>query len=229
MPISELGEGRGGEAAWLWDGLLPFGHVALLSAQPKLGKTTLLAHLLAALSRGEPAFLGRPLAPARALVVTQEADPVWLQRRRELGLCPRAVFFQRGRGGWPQPFRGRPGAKEWAGPCAHLAAEVARLGLGLAVIDPLADFWPVRDENAAGEVTDAVLPLREVAHAGAAVLLLHHPRKAGGQGGAAHRGSVQLAALADVLLELRRPRGAALADPRRVLSGAFAACPPRAP
>src|SRR5262249_40157775 len=114
------------------------------------------------------------------------------------------IFFQRGEDDYPQPFKGKPNLKRWGQLVRHLAKQVREGGYKLVIIDPLVDFWPVQDENSAGEQTAALLPLRQITEAGASVLLLHHPRKSGGDEGRAARGSGQLSAFADVLIELKR-------------------------
>jgi hypothetical protein len=96
---------------------------------------------------------------------------------------------------------------------------VRKDGYKLVVIDPLPDFWPVVNENDAGEQTAALLPLRQVANAGACVLLLHHPRKSDGGEGTASRGSGALPGFVDVIVEMRRASPKDLTHPARVLTG----------
>jgi hypothetical protein len=80
----------------------------------------------------------------------------------------------------------------------------------LFVIDPLAAFLPGYDENSAAALLDAVAPLSRLTSLGAAVLLLHHPRKYTRSEGQLARGSGALLGFVDVLLEmgwLRAPSG----------------------
>jgi AAA domain len=167
------------------------------------------------MSAGRTEFCGRPLRKCKVLILTQEQDMLWNARREKLSLSDEVVFFQRGRDDWPRPFRGRPTEKNWEQFVGHLAGVVKDEGFELVVIDPLSDFWPAEDENNAMHVTDALAPLRQLTEAGASVLLLHHPRK-NAEGDTAHRGSGQLAAYPDVLLELRR-KGESKENQRRVL------------
>ena len=62
--------------SWLWDGYLAPGKITALISPPKSGNTTLLAHLLARLAQGG-LLAGRAVAPARALVVSEEAASDW--------------------------------------------------------------------------------------------------------------------------------------------------------
>src|SRR5436305_7560907 len=64
---------------WLWHGYLARCHLTLLTGQWKIGKTTLLAALLARLGQGGE-LAGRRVAPGRAVVVTEEGVNLWLKR-----------------------------------------------------------------------------------------------------------------------------------------------------
>jgi hypothetical protein len=218
VAISHLATTAGREVEWVWEGYIPRRAIVLLTALWKSGKTTLLTHLLKAMGEGDHDFCGLALRPCKVLMVTQEGDGIWTQRQQQHGLKDEVLHFQRGPDDYPQPFRGKPSQKEWDALARHLERVVVEDGYGLVVIDPLADFWPVKDENNASEQTTALLPLRRVTHAGASVLLLHHPRKSDGNEGTAARGSGQLAAFVDVLLELRRPNPANLKDTCRVIT-----------
>ena len=171
------------------------------------------------MSNGDTQFCGLPLRPGKVLVVTQEADAIWNDRRKHFGLKDEVVHFQRGQDDYPQPFRGKPTRFQWEALVRHLADRVTRDGYKLVVIDPLPDFWPVMDENDASEQTTALLPLREITHAGGTVLFLHHPRKSDGDEGTAARGSGALSGFVDVIVEMRRSNPKDLANPTRVLTG----------
>src|SRR5262249_20647978 len=59
----------------------------------------------------------------------------------------------------------------------------------LVVLDTLAHFWDVDDENDNAKVLRAMKPLLQFARdSEAALLLIHHDRKTGGQGGRSIRG-----------------------------------------
>ena len=67
-------------------------------------------------------------------------------------------------------------------------------GLDLLVVDPLASFLPGRCESDAASLLEALHPLHRLTARGAAVLLLHHPRKKSAEAGSMARGSGALLA-----------------------------------
>ena len=112
------------------------------------------------------------------LIITQEPDAVWTERMREHELSPEWIFFQRGPDNYPRPFRSKPDSAMWQQLITHVAKQIREGDYKLVVIDPLADFWPVKDENAAGEVTDALVLLRELTEAAGGVPAAPPPRAA---------------------------------------------------
>src|SRR5947208_2000620 len=72
---------------WVWDGYLAAGAVTLLTSRWKAGKTTLLSVLLAKLAAGGT-LAGRAVAAGRAVVVSEEAPALWVDRGRRLGFGP---------------------------------------------------------------------------------------------------------------------------------------------
>src|SRR5262249_26288467 len=90
--------------SWLWDGYLARGHITLLTAQWKSGKTTLLSALLSRLQAGgQLGALG--VAAARPVVVSEEPRALWRPRHQRLDLGH--VYFI------CQPFKGKPTFDEW--------------------------------------------------------------------------------------------------------------------
>jgi hypothetical protein len=196
---------------WLWDGYLAAGKVTLLTSQWKMGKTTLLAVLLAKMKAGGE-LAGRRVAAARAAVVSEEPSDYWVERAWRLGLGPGLWLLC-------QPFRGKPTPAQWRLLIDRLGQDRAEHGLDLVVIDSLAHFLPGRDENSAALMLEALLPLEALTAAGLAVLILHHPGKRPAPEGQAARGSGALPAHADVLLEMRPdPRGGDSDRRRRLLA-----------
>lgn len=96
--------------------------------------------------------------------------------------------------------------KEWKEFVEHLARQVQEQGYNLVVLDAISTFWPVTDENNAAAVGEAVVALRQVANAGAAVLLVHHPRKGDGEDEVSTRGSGALPAEVDVMIHMRKSK-----------------------
>lgn len=86
------------------------------------------------------------------------------------------------------------------------------------VLDTLAGFLPVRDENDSAGMLQALTPLHAVTEAGAALLLIHHPRKSDATEGQASRGSGALPGFVDIVIEMRRLAPQDREDRRRVLN-----------
>jgi hypothetical protein len=193
--------------SWLWDGYLMRGGITVLTSQWKSGKTTLVSLLLSRLGAGGT-FAGRPIQPGRAAVVSEEAMPLWEGRHARQPIPQGTAFYR------PQcPYRTTPEDWEW------LTLRLALGGYDLVVIDPLAAFLPGRPENNAAALLEALTPLRDVANGGAAVLILHHPRKGISSAGQAARGSGALAGMADILIEMDWFGRATSDDRRRTLLG----------
>jgi hypothetical protein len=164
----------------IWDGHLFTSAITLLVALWKVGKTTLLSLLLQRLMP-DSSFCGRALRPGKVLVVTEESEELWIERRDRLGIGDHVSFLCR-------PLFGTPAHADWVTFIQYLVELVQAGGFKLLVLDTVATFWPVVDENDAAQVLAALKPLRLISEAGCAVLLVHHPRKCGGgEFVAAHR------------------------------------------
>jgi AAA domain len=209
LSLAELLSPSAPVVRWLWDGYLAAGKMTLLTSQWKMGKTTLLSLLLAKMKAGGE-LAGRRVTPARVVLVTEESPDYWVERGRRLDLGPDLWLLC-------QPFRGKPTPAEWRALIDRLGQFRAEKGLDLVAIDPLATFLPGRDENNAGVMLEALLPLKALTGKGVAVLILHHPRKEASPEGRAARGSGALSAHADVLIEMRPDPHGGDADRRRRL------------
>jgi hypothetical protein len=173
--------------SWLWDGYLARGKVTALISPPKSGKTTLLSHLLARFAQGG-LLAGRTVAPARALVVSEESASDWDARCRQLALGQNVQFLCR-------PFHGaRPTDAQWSA---------------------LAALLPGYAETCAPKMLDCLLPLQALANRGPALWLLHHPAKGQRPDGQTGRGSGALSGLADIVMEMTCLRRARSRDRRR--------------
>jgi hypothetical protein len=194
---------------WVWQGYIARGFTTSLTGVWKSGKTTLLAHLLAALERGA-AFCRGEVTPGRALVVSEENAGLWVRRRNALGFGEAVDLIAR-------PFRSRPTPHEWKRFITYLAEYVSEHKVALVAFDSLPNLWPVADENDASQVIAALTPLNALTSAGAAVLLLMHPSKSDQTEGRATRGSGALGGFVDVIVEMRRFDPERHSDTRRVL------------
>jgi hypothetical protein len=197
---------------WLWEGYLNRGGVTLLTALWKAGKSTLLAHLVKAFGDGSAEFCGLPIKPAKVLYVTEEDETIWAERRDELSFSDHVGF-------WPRPFKGRSNKLQWEAHVNQTVDLVRTYGFNLVVIDTISKLWPVRDENDAGQVEEALMPLWRITETGAGILVVHHTRKSGGEEFTAGRGSGGLPAFAETLIELRRHNPKDRKDRKRRLTG----------
>jgi hypothetical protein len=151
------------------------------------------------------------VAGSRVLCVTEEHESLWATRRDNLGLADNAHFLVR-------PFPSRPDPKKWVEFIGYLRDIRTRFPYDVLVIDPISNLWPVKDENDAPSVQNALMPLHSIAD-DLAILLFHHLRKGDGAEATASRGSGALTAFCDTLLELRRYDAGHRKDCRRVLTG----------
>jgi hypothetical protein len=179
---------------WLWQGYLGPGKVTLLTSQWKSGKTTLVSLLLARLQQGGQ-LAGRPVAPGKAFVISEESEADWRPRFTRLGIRDNVDLLCR-------PFTAQPGMDQWLALIDAALALHHRQGCALVVIDSLAYFLPAHSENSAGALLECLTPLQRLATAGMSVLLPHHPRKGKTLAGQAARGSGALPGFVDVLIEM---------------------------
>jgi hypothetical protein len=205
---------------WLWHGYLPPGAVTLLTSLWKSGKSTLLSVLLARLKTGGM-LGGLPVRAGRAVVVSEEARELWWERGLTLDFDGHVHWFCR-------PFRGKPTPDQWLGLLEQIGRMHDRQSLDLVAIDSLANLAPMRTENDAGEMLQAVAPLQALTARGLSVLLSHHPKKGTIVPGQAARGSGALSGYADILVEMQAVSRRNAQDRRRRLRAysRYAATPP---
>lgn len=195
---------------WVWRGYIPRGHITLLTALWKAGKSTLLGHLIEQMQRdGTSKPLGQ-IAKGKALVVSEESEVEWKTRCVALKLSDEHRFLCR-------PFAGKPSMSDYSALIDFLAEQVKAGEYALVVLDTLGHFLPVDDENDAAKMMRALIPLNRITDAGAGLLINHHPRKSQGEEGLSTRGSGALAGFASILMELRRYDASNEQDCRRKL------------
>lgn len=101
----------------------------------------------------------------------------------------------------------RPELGDWGELCERLRRYCLESEVGLLVVDTLARWAGVADENDAVAMAAAVAPLRSIAAENIAVLFLRHDRKGGGELGQSGRGSSAVTGEADHILHLQRKAG----------------------
>jgi RecA-family ATPase len=177
---------------WVVEPLAYAGGVTLIAGPPKAGKSTLAAQLERCRETGLPLFGRWPVTIGPTLLVTEEGGVAVVRKTdglRDLDVLDRRAAGERS---W-EDVLGL--IREWCE--AHPAA--------LVVIDTLAVWAGITDENDAAQVTAAIAPIMLLAQeTNASIVLVHHTRKGGGDNGEAIRGSSAILATVDVAAELSR-------------------------
>jgi len=203
--------------AWVWHGYILPNNLTLFCAPPKAGKTTLIFDALEAILAGKP-MLGLATRPANILYVTQEAAHTILNRiETEMGSL--ALTYSK-RVHW---MTRKPGLS-WQSTALDIADYVATYPDSLVVIDTMAFWMEIEDENDASQVRAALQPIVDLARQNpVSVLLIHHSRKfAGGAGSGGCRGSSALTGNVDIIVALEKDErgmgGTANSNPKRMLT-----------
>ena len=194
-----------GNVKWVVPDLVYGGGVTLLSGPPKKGKSTLLAQMAQSRFTGDD-FIDLPVRQGPTLLLTEEGEYPFVYRwARAAQAAENAgqVFDALLLGDVVKDIGKRPawrqvldGIRWW---CKGYDAP-------LVIIDTLAQWAGIEDENDASEATKAIGLVDAIAHeTGAAIVLVHHTRKGGGSGGEAIRGSSAILATVGVSMELRAP------------------------
>lgn len=210
-PLSTLAPHQG-EHAWVWKGYIVKRAITLLVALWKAGKTTLLLWLVKALRPdGSGEFAGQGVVPSHVLIVTEESEGLWRQRRDQLGLGDHVEIISR-------PFLARCDRPTWEEFVRYVASLVAAGKYDLVIFDTLPNLWPVDDENDSAKAITALTPLHAITEAGAALVLSAHPKKGDAGEGQAMRGAGATPGFVDIIVEMRRYDAKQRSDNRRTLT-----------
>lgn len=151
--------------AWLLADKLPAGGISVLSAKPKVGKSTFARCLSLAVATGEP-FLD---------CATTKGPVIYLALEEKRGEV-RRHFSDLGATGEEEIYIHAASAPQEA--VLELCEVAKQMHPVLIVVDPLFKFVRIRDEKAYAEVCNAIEPLLTLAReSGAHVLLSHHSGK----------------------------------------------------
>lgn len=186
---------------WIWEGFLAKGHMTMLSALWKSGKSTLLAGFIKDL-QDNTTFCNKPTYKTKVLIISEESRTEWARRKEEFSINGEENVWL-----LPRPFNSRLNTKQWEWFLSKVSDFCTKYEVGLIIIDTLSTFWPVLDENNAAMVQTALIPFNGLLTKNISVLLVHHHRKGGGDQGQAARGSGVLGSTADILIDFERLQG----------------------
>jgi hypothetical protein len=176
------------ENGWIVQDLIPTRGVTIIAGEAGAGKTWLALALARAMTLGHD-FLGRSTSAAKVLYLDRE-NPLRLIRDRLQVLLGGASQL-RPWGTWcgdEPPMIGDPRLLEFAKDCP------------LIVFDSMIRFHSA-DENSATEMSQVMAYLRQLATAGASVIVLHHKSKSDTS---SYRGSSDIVAGADAVYALAK-------------------------
>lgn len=201
MSLTEFMQQR--RPRWLVDGLLIPGEVTLLVGPPKAGKSAAAQRIAWDFARGAAETFGHRIHQSGAVFYLAGEGRTDLRFRVDALVA--ACGSARADG---IRFAGRSVTLiEGHDDVPLLIEDMRSHSVGLLVVDTLARVLS-GDENSAADVGRFLRAIELIiAETGAAILLLHHHRKAGATDGDRVRGSSAIRAAADVVAEISRRDG----------------------
>ncbi len=199
---------------WVWEYYIAKGDFFIFVAYPKVGKSTFIYPMCLAISRGEP-FLGRKTHKCNVAIITVEEHKDAAERRLlKLGMTRDDRIFVH------------------AGSLPSTPLQVKQLGqwlidnnIGFAILDSLAYWWGVNNENDNAEIIRLLLPLFNITRElNIPFGVVHHENKYGGRDllgrstgdGKSLRGGSSSFGMVEQLISLDKTRGGNQ-DKKRVL------------
>jgi hypothetical protein len=179
------------DVSFVWDKTIPTGGFGMMSARPKIGKSTLARNLAIAMARGSP-FLGRNTIRGKILYLCLEEKRSEVRKHFErMGVSSKDILIH------------TEATPEHA--VAELKIAIAEFEPILVIIDPLSRVIRVPDFNDYGTMARALEPLIEFAReTNCSILALHHESKSDRSGGEAVLGSTALFGAVDCLIQLKK-------------------------
>jgi hypothetical protein len=188
---------------WLWGARIPRRKLTVLDGDPGVGKSTVTLDIAARVSTGSPMPDGQRLDGSESVIVLSAEDGIADTIRPRLeaaqGDVGRVYVLEAVS---EDEYVGGPGSSRLfdvapllrpvslAADVKRLDAVVRRLHIALVIVDPLMAFMGTKvDSHRDQDVRSLLLPLAKMADdTGAAVLVVRHMNKGGGQN-ALYRGS----------------------------------------
>lgn len=180
------------ETSWVIDNLLPTSGFSIVAAKPKVGKSTWARQAALSVARGD-VFLGRQTSKGAVLYVALEEKRSEVSRHFKQLSATGSEDLYVYVGSVPEE------AHKW------LDREIKRRKPLLVIIDTLFRFVNITDGNDYAKVTAALTPLLSLARDnGAHLMVIHHARKGGGDGGDSMLGSTAIFGSVDTAIILKR-------------------------
>lgn len=177
---------------WICKPFVARGAVTLLSGQPKAGKSLFTFKLVKEMLNGG-VFLNHPVEPAKVMILTENSPLAFKAKMDDIlqGKHRHVTVVSR--------FNRDLMEDRWVDNLRRLGQEARNAGCSVLVIDTLAAWARMEDENDASQVYEALAPIRECAESfDLGVLTIHHLTKSG----EGPRGSGVFQAESDTLLKL---------------------------
>jgi hypothetical protein len=195
--VPELVSQSDARVDWILEGYIARTMITQITGPPKEGKSTFIASIAAAVAGGRT-FCQLKTAQTPVLYYTEEGKTSFA------GMMRRVCADQEV--GIHVLLRAETFGRSWVEVCAGLHANCGKHNVGLLVIDTFSDLAGLtgEQENQAGPVFEAMLPLRPIAADGVAIVIVRHDRKEGGSLVDAGRGSGAFAGAVDILMGLRK-------------------------
>lgn len=194
-PIGELVLQYGSKDLIVWEPYIQRGEKVLFVAPPKTGKTTLIANVVSAM--GEGGNLIGEIRPGNVVILTEERKDEWINRRETLNIGNNVFII----------LSHKLNGVDWPHTCSMLANEAVNRNAHLVIIDPFLNFNDLEDENSATQMIQACRGVQYIVdNTNAAVMVLGHCRKTGGNVIDSVRGSTASPAFFDTIFLMRSGR-----------------------
>ena len=185
-----------GPTQWIWEKFIPVGSLFLFAGYMKSGKSTLIYPFAVSVAQGR-AFLESNTRRCGVLILALEEQWVDVRSRlQRFGMQPSDPIFVHC-GPLDNTFQNLKVLEDF----------IRQNQIGMVLVDTLSMLWSVLDENDNAKVVQQVKPLLNIArNTQAAVGLIHHTSKSGGELGRSIRGASSLLAIVDqaMILEMRQ-------------------------